>query len=77
MHWNYRIVIKDGALGIHEVYYDDQGQPSSLSEDSVVPVASSVEELRDVLERLRRATQEPPLVYDDVADDPGRRPRGA
>ena len=25
-YWNYRVVNKDGYLGIHEVHYDDDGQ---------------------------------------------------
>lgn len=66
MHWNYRIVIKNGNMGIHEVYYDEHGEPSSVSEDSVVPVASDIEELQDILDRLRRATREPALAYDDI-----------
>jgi len=68
MHWNYRVIIKNGTMGIHEVYHDAQGRPSSLSEDSVVPVAANIEELQDILDRLRQATREPVLLYDDIAD---------
>lgn len=69
MHWNYRVVIKHGEMGIHEVYYDDHGRPSSVSEDSVVPVTSDIEALHDILDRLRQATRDLVLAYDDFADD--------
>lgn len=35
MSWNYRIVqYKDGSgYGLHEVYYDDEGQPWSMTKN--------------------------------------------
>lgn len=37
MTWNYRIIrYKNGALGLHEVYYDDAGKVSGYTEESIV-----------------------------------------
>ena len=64
MTWNYRVVSKDGQYGVHEVYYDEQGEPTSVSESSVVPVADSVAELRECLETLLAAFKEADLNFD-------------
>ena len=33
MSWNYRIVkYRDGSFGLHEVYYDADGKPRSMTE---------------------------------------------
>jgi YD repeat-containing protein len=44
-HWNYRIVryADDQGFGLHEVYYDDAGQPKSMT-DKAVPFVCEVEE---------------------------------
>lgn len=35
-HWSYRVLRHpDGALGIHEVFYDDDGTPHSCSTEPV------------------------------------------
>lgn len=34
MTWNYRIIrYKDGALGLHEIHYDDAGEPKARTSD--------------------------------------------
>jgi hypothetical protein len=45
MTWNYRVVkvLKsngDVEIGIHEVYYNDNDQPDSMTRDMVYPYAS-------------------------------------
>jgi len=31
--WNFRLVkVEDGTIGVHEVYYDENGKPSSMTE---------------------------------------------
>jgi hypothetical protein len=40
MTWNYRIVRRrDGTYGLHEVYYDDNGEPDYMTVDEVRPSA--------------------------------------
>jgi hypothetical protein len=64
--WNYRIirhVDPEGEwYGIHEVYYDDQGQPHSLTANPVPIDAETPEELRRLLDE---AFEKPVLNYDD------------
>lgn len=64
MTWNYRVIRKGKDYGIHEVYYDDDANPVSLSETSVVPVESGVEELRERLELLLEALTKVALEFD-------------
>jgi len=54
MSWNYRIVrYKDGSgFGVHEVYYDGCGKPSSMTEQ---PVPFCGDTLKDVRESLKLA----------------------
>ena len=52
MAWNYRVVRKNGLLGIHEAYYDASGTVHSLSNDPVSPVYDDVSELKTNLELM-------------------------
>jgi hypothetical protein len=70
MSWNYRIVRNGDEYGIHEVYYDAQGTPHSLSEKSVVPVAGSPDDLRERLEMVLRAFQDDVLSYESLEVGP-------
>ena len=67
MHWNHRIMKRTDQLGcpyytIHEVYYTD-GQAESWTEQPVYPMGSTLEELREELERMLECFTEPPLDY--------------
>ena len=37
MTWNYRVVVKECQYNIHEVYYNDKGEPEFFTEDPVGP----------------------------------------
>ena len=37
MGWNYRIMKKDGYLGVHAVYYDGHGNIQGMDQDPNVP----------------------------------------
>ena len=59
--WNYRVVRsverppgqdEQVVLAIHEAYYRDADEPVSLTVDPVPVVGESLEELRDVLNRM-------------------------
>lgn len=66
MSWNYRVIRTidpngDEYYGIHEVYYDDEGNPVSCTENSVNPIGESVEDLSHTVIYMMRAFTEPVL----------------
>lgn len=72
--WNHRVVRRvyrhdDGTTSesfmVHEVYYDEDGRPTSCTADGVEPYGETLEELVDDLERFRRAAELPTLEYSD------------
>lgn len=40
--WNFRIIERDGIYAVHEVYYNQDGVPDSVSEDPVSPYGDSL-----------------------------------
>ena len=65
MSWNYRVLrYKDGCVGIHEVYYDEDGRPEGCTERPVGPVGDDVGGLRGTLSAMLYAIDEPELDYD-------------
>lgn len=69
MTWNYRIVqYETGEVGIHEAHYNDKSSsPHSITKEPII-VGDSVEELYEILETLRKATdqyKDDILLYDD------------
>lgn len=69
MSWNYRVVKKtqngETTYGIHECYYDENGNPSSITVEPMDPHGESIEELRDDLELMSLALTRPVLNFDD------------
>ena len=63
--WNHRVIRKTSRdetwYEIHEVFYDDDGNPHSWTEGSVSPYGESVEELCRVLDWFKGATEKPVL----------------
>ena len=49
MSWNYRVIEHEDEdvkfYQIHEVYYDKDGNPESMTEDASLPFGDNVEEL--------------------------------
>ena len=73
-HWNYRIIRLapvDGvgfvSYAIHEVHYDEQGNPSAVSENPIRLVAESVEDLVADLKLMQEASSKPTLDYDSFS----------
>jgi hypothetical protein len=72
--WNYRVVKKtnvssDGnyvGFGIHEVYYDDDGVPTSCTEDTVEPWGESLEELERDVAAYVAALKKPALIFEEI-----------
>lgn len=52
MSWNYRVIARptpqnEWTFGIHEVYYNELGEPDMWSEDPIAPFGETLGELRD------------------------------
>ena len=69
MTWNHRLVKRThGAqvlYGIHEVYYDEQGNPESITQDPVVVSEQSKGDVMTTLRHMERALTMPTLNYED------------
>jgi len=65
--WNYRIIHTTYILndktydeyGIHEVYYDSDGNIDGYTKRSVPVSGNSVDEIEAILDRMQRALQKP------------------
>jgi hypothetical protein len=72
MFWNYRIVNLKSENGgedwycIREVYYDENGKPEGHSDVSVG--SESLEDVQNVLDMMRKATELPALQEGDFDD---------
>lgn len=76
MSWNYRIVrrlVEDGVnkepqpwFGVHEAYYDKNGQITNITEKPVAVEGESVEELNGVRAMMFAATKHPVLDYETM-----------
>lgn len=67
MSWNYRVIKHeklDGSwFSIHEVYYDDDGNPWACTEDPASPFGETEEELRAGAAMMMKAFEKPVLNY--------------
>jgi len=63
MKWNYRVVRKEKHISIHEVYYDENGNAISISQNPVAPEAEDIKELKDTLELMMEAISKEILEY--------------
>lgn len=62
MGWNYRIILHDNDpdptrhwMGLHEVYYDDDGRPNSWTETAVEFVCDAEEGTAGIIDSLNLA----------------------
>jgi len=68
MTWDYRIVkdindpIHGVEYGIHEVYYDEHGEPEAMSTERIPPAGETPGELRDDLIRMLMALLRPVFI---------------
>ena len=71
MTWNYRVVVKRGFYGIHEVYYDEDGSIKAATENPVFIGSSSrsLSELITVYERMGEALTKRVIPYTDIGED--------
>lgn len=55
MIWNYRVMEHDGIFTIHEVYYNDKGDITAISEDPMGPSGETLEELKGDMDYFLQA----------------------
>lgn len=68
MSWNYRVMKRknesgDYDFGVHEVYYDENGNVISWTEKSIIPVCPSEEGLAHELSLMLDALKQETLIY--------------
>ena len=63
MPWNYRAMLKDGQVAVHEVFYEDDGRISGYTAEPVYPRADTLEELTEEFDRYQRALSMPVLDF--------------
>ena len=70
-HWNYRVMLHRSLggirFGIHEIFYNEAGQPHSWTEDPIELNAETLEELKNDLQHMLKAFEQPVLDLDDKA----------
>ena len=71
MTWNHRVVRKryemtTPLLGIHEVFYDNEGVPDAVTVDPVGVQGETLGELGEALGWMLKALGQPVLEYDDI-----------
>lgn len=70
-HWNNRILFhadkRGDWYGLHEVFYDDKGQPTACTVEPMTGAYESVSDLRRSLELMLKdaRSRKPVLIYDD------------
>jgi hypothetical protein len=69
MSWSYRIVKTNVGgvswFGVHEVYYDDEGKPTMVSQESVSLEEETVDDLDFLIGKIKIAMKQPILNYED------------
>ena len=67
MHWNYRILRHiykaDDWLAVHEVHYDDNGEPNSCTSEPIQIVQDDMEAMRWGLGKIQEALEKPVIDY--------------
>ena len=63
------MILKNGRYAIHEVYYDEKGEPWTCTENPICPEGDTLDALRGELEHYQRALEWPILEYTDLVPD--------
>ena len=73
MSWNYRVIRHvhedEEYYAIHEVYYDDDGNPRMCSVEGVPPGGSDIDELCSDIYMMIEALERDTLDYTDFDPD--------
>ncbi len=66
MIWNYRVIEHDRFFAIHEVYYNDKGEITAISEDPIAPAGETLDELKGALKYYQQAVKRPILKKEEI-----------
>lgn len=69
MTWNHRVIRNrsEGGeewLALHEVYYNESGEPDMVTQEPIVVIGQDLRELRQTLKRMIKALENPILDYE-------------
>lgn len=68
--WNYRLLRRQtehgGQVAIHEVYYDENGDPRACTKEPVAIAAGEVDRLEEDMELMTEAFEKPVLNYENI-----------
>lgn len=70
MSWDYRVIEHNGMFTIHEVYYNDRGDITSMSQDPMGPSGDTLEELKGDMEYFFQALGLPVLKKEEIVFAP-------
>lgn len=70
MAWNHRVLAKiypsgDVEFDIHEVYYDERGEPNAYTENPISVGGDSIKSLRWQLNKMKECLKKPILYHGD------------
>lgn len=68
-NFQYRVVFKNGQLGIHGVYYDNSGNIRGMDIEPNVPLGYELDNLRHKLELMLKSLDKEILDYDELEAD--------
>ena len=77
-YWNYRVLAKkldsEIEFGLYEVYYDDDNNPISCTENACFPLAYDecgdyIKSLKWTLNKMKIALKKPILDYDNFPNE--------
>ncbi len=66
MVWNYRVIEHDKMFCIHEVYYNDNGDITAISEDAMPQHGETLEELANDMKYFLQALNRPVLSKEEI-----------
>jgi hypothetical protein len=64
--WNYRVIEHEKMFYIHEVYYNDKGEITAISENPMHPCGESLDELKSDMEYFLQALNRPVLKKEEI-----------
>ncbi|MBM4141458.1 MAG: hypothetical protein FJ242_08270 [Nitrospira sp.] len=64
--WDYRVIVHEKMFYIHEVYYNDKGDITAISENPMYPCGESLDELKGDMGYFLRAFDRPVLKKEEI-----------
>lgn len=64
--WDYRVIEHEEMFYIHEVYYNDKGGITAISENPMHPCGESLDELKSDIEYFLQALNRPVLKKEEI-----------